>query len=120
MRQHSRDRSAAGRSRYAQNTPQKFIATGKSGNVGRWHSATLLHSGKVAVAGGALDDDDGAGLASPSLYDPGTGKYIATGNMTEARLTHTATLLPDGKVFIAGGSSSVVGASLAGAESTTR
>jgi hypothetical protein len=61
------------------------------------HTATLLSNGKVLIAGG--------GVASTELYDPSTGTFTATGNMTEVRSQHTANLLPSGMVLIAGGSS---------------
>ena len=107
------------------------------------HTATLLPSGKVLIAGGP------GALASAELYDPAAGTFTATGSMTVARHGpqrhccragrcsspadmaqwtsrarscttrrwdihghrqhdrgkggHTATLLPDGKVLIAGG-----------------
>jgi WD40 repeat protein len=67
-------------------------------------TATLLANGKILVTGGS--DSPGAGgtiYASAELYDPKTGKFTATGSMTAARFGHTATLLSDGAVLIAGG-----------------
>jgi hypothetical protein len=67
--------------------------------------AALLPNGKVLVTGGDLGYyDTGYGPISTSeLYDSLAGTFIATGNMTVARFGHTATLLPDGTVFITGG-----------------
>ena len=68
------------------------------------HSATLLNTGKVLVAGGA----NGTADPSAELYDPTIDMFTATGSMTEARIGHSATLLnvaalPNfGKVLIVG------------------
>jgi len=67
-------------------------------------TATLLPNGKVLVAGGS--DNRYIGYVATSgarLYDPVTGTWASTGSMNNARYSHTATLLPNGKVLVAGG-----------------
>ena len=56
----------------------------------------------MLVAGGINTDDFGA-LSSAELYDPASGTWTATGSLVTARDNHTATLLPNGKVLVAGG-----------------
>ncbi len=67
------------------------------------HTATLLPSGKVLVAGGSSAKSDGVSLLSAEMYDPETGVWAAADSMSEGRYFHTATLLNDGRVLVAGG-----------------
>jgi hypothetical protein len=79
-----------------------WSSTGSMASSRYAHSATLLPSGKVLVAGGHSGNTR---LASAEVYDPGTGTWASTGSLASARYLHTATLLPSGKVLVAGGHS---------------
>jgi hypothetical protein len=59
----------------------------------------LLSDGTVLVAGGGVFE----GSASAELYDPASGTWTETGDLLNVRFVHTATLLPNGKVLVAGG-----------------
>jgi N-acetylneuraminic acid mutarotase len=79
-------------------------------SIGRFQpTMTVLEDGRVLVAGGSGDIDTGSGvkaavpLASAEIYDPGTGLWSDAAPMSGARAQHTATLLPDGTVLVAGG-----------------
>jgi hypothetical protein len=79
-----------------------FIPTGNLMTPrGYGHTATLLQNGKVLISGGV--NDCCHVLPSAELFDPVTGTFTPTGNMTVGRSHHSATLLLDGRVLIAGG-----------------
>ena len=74
------------------------------------HSATLLPDGKVFMAGGLCDQPMLADELRPnrahtalSLWDPAKRQWQGAPALTDARLFHSASLMPDGGVLIVGG-----------------
>jgi N-acetylneuraminic acid mutarotase len=86
-------------------TSGTFTFTGNLNTPRTSQTATLLNNGRVLMAGGW--DSNGDYISSDAdgaeLYDPASGTFMSTGNLNVARDTHTATLLNDGTVLIAGG-----------------
>ncbi len=78
------------------------------------NTTTLLKNGKVLFTGGQSYAEAAALSATTAIYNPETNTMSAGPNMNEERAYHTATLLPSGKVFIAGGMNMSTGASATG------
>ncbi len=86
----------------------KWTETGSLTYERNFHTATLLQDGRVLVAGGETGGIGGIGVlanttSSAEIYDPATGKWTQTGSLVSSRGMHTATLMPDGRVIVAGG-----------------
>ncbi len=80
-----------------------FTLTGSLNDGRMYHSATLLNNGLVLVAGGFDVSAGTVGATISELYNPATGTFTLTGSLNEGRYGHTATLLNNGLVLVAGG-----------------
>jgi N-acetylneuraminic acid mutarotase len=84
----------------------KWAVSGSMTTARGSHTATLLPNGEVLAAGGVGNGSSPFApscIATAELYNPSTGQWTATGSMSKPRGNHTATLLNDGSVLIAGG-----------------
>jgi hypothetical protein len=77
-----------------------FTATGAlSIGHGQNSTATRLRDGTVLVVGGF----QGGVRSTAEIYDPTTGTFSLTGSLNLGRNAHSATLMFDGRVLVAGG-----------------
>ncbi len=70
-----------------------FSATGSMGTARLWHSATLLRTGKVLVAGGGVAGE----IGTAELYDPATGSWSTTGSLSKPRRNRKLTAIQSGE-----------------------
>jgi hypothetical protein len=91
-----------------------FTQTATGGTEAASLTATLLKDGKALMAGGEEYVVISGGstrccitgpvsLEVAALFDPGSGDFSSAADMSTSRTLHTATLLLDGKVMMAGG-----------------
>lgn len=82
--------------------------TGYMNYARQYHTTTLLTNGLVLAAGGVTAGTGGGPLSTCELYSPATGLWTNTGSMQTARYGHTAVLLTNGFVLVAGGISNSI------------
>jgi len=85
-----------------------FTSTSTSAVAHEGHTATLLTNGTVLIAGGYTPDNYESGLPpEPSeiaeIYYPASDTWDSATNANDWRFEHTATLLTNGQVLVAGG-----------------
>ena len=99
-----------------------WTATGALHTPRRLHSATRLADGRVLLAGGTSVGSQFPlpGLAAAEVYDPAVGGWTTTGAMHVPRWGHSAALLPDGTVLVAGGTAVRSGQSVTALRSAER
>ena len=99
--------------------PGSWTPTALPGQPRSSHIAVLLQDGRVLVAGGSVPiglfralggrilgitgRQGGEAIAGAEIYDPESQSWSDAGALTTPRLNATATLLPDGRVLVAGG-----------------
>lgn len=69
------------------------------------HTTSLLTNGTVMAVGGLTDDDEEGELSTGTveIYNPQTQLWSSATGLTGSRYAHTATVLENGKVLVAGG-----------------
>ncbi|MBX3472559.1 MAG: IPT/TIG domain-containing protein [Planctomycetes bacterium] len=79
-----------------------------------YHTATLLHDGRILIVGGLVGPT--AATNEVEVLDPATGTVTPASPMTTPRMQHGAVLLPTRKVLVVGGLSTRFGNALSTTE----
>lgn len=80
-----------------------FSLSGSSITPRSFATATLLPSGLVLICGGVDGANSAGTLADAQLYDPASDTFTLAATMATPRFDHSATLLANGSVLVAGG-----------------
>lgn len=103
-------RLLASAERHGRSAESSWTAVGKMSEPRLGHTLTVLPDGRVLATGGtggsAPASEGGQTVrpvASGEIFDPESRRWTATGAMRVPRFEHTASLLRDGRVLIAGG-----------------
>ncbi len=85
--------------------PVMSVAPGANSNMTRhYHTGTLLTNGTVLLTGGDIWFSRSNRItATTEIYDPQAETFTFGPDMSTSRVWHTATLLPNGQVLVAGG-----------------
>src|SRR5262249_17436862 len=87
-------------------------ATGAMSTVRSRHTAALLSSGKVLVAGGITGTTAATVTASAEVYDPTAGTWSTTGAMATARYRHVPVIYAGKPLVIPGDGSTALTATV--------
>lgn len=82
----------------------RWSAAGRLSMNRTGHTATLMPSGRVLVAGGIGGAVRDAGNVTCEVYIPEENRWVMIAPMREVRFGHAATLLPNGRLLVTGGS----------------
>jgi hypothetical protein len=80
-----------------------FTLTGEMTIIRAFQSATNLGDGTVLILGGSSQSGIHDSVSSVEVYDSNFGTFSAAGQLKDKRESHSATLLPNGLVLVAGG-----------------
>ena len=88
---------------HADLTPNTWSPTGSLPSPRSNHTLTQLQSGEVLIAAGCDDLFCNTPSRASLTYDAASGTWTPAGNLVGNRMAHSATLLANGQVLVAGG-----------------